>query len=481
MKNNHQLFRVINDVELPSHLNPHTKTITKDIKTLLAFLWPDGSPCVPIELFLLEKSYEVTVRSYDGGSLKVWASHLSHLARYCFNNSIQFQDLDDNSFKNFAIYHLGNQEISKFGFPSRSNNTNRAVIRSCISFLQWLQTTLFIDRVIVGSRELSPQIRLIKKEKRGRGLEKKTILEYPYAPSPDTPEPKGPMPGTIRNKLWDIALESRNHTFRECYLQARREQILSLLEATGCRPGELAMMAIDENPQPVKMGAVFLRTEKRRRKIDPLRRIPVSLEVCITLERYLMVERADLIAELKFDGHTPNDRYVFLTADKGLPISPSAMNKDFTRMVKRAGITQRACMSMFRHRFITIQVALHLQDYLASHNVTTTNQILILDKISILTRVAAITGHSNPESLLPYIDLAWEYLGAFRPIDGARELVSLLNESAGYIRTLGKAAGKTAHMTKTAIVESTVNELRALERRIRKLIDPPKCGPDTST
>ncbi|WP_167758517.1 MULTISPECIES: hypothetical protein, partial [unclassified Streptococcus] len=122
---------------------------------------------------------------------------------------------------------------------------------------------------------------------------------------------------------------------------------------------------------------------------------------------------------------------------------------------------------------ITIQVALHLQDYLDNHNASSTSQILIVDKISILTRVSTITGHKSPDSLLPYIDLAWEYLATFKPVDKAREIARLLNESAVHVRTLGKTARSNSRMTKGKIIDSTVMELLQLERRIRQLIDPP--------
>lgn len=163
MKEIRQLFTIVRDINIPSYLRENACSVTYEKKTAISFIWPDGTPCAPVEMFLLEKGDELTVRDHDGGSLKTWASHLTHLTRFCFEKNIQFWDLDDTRFKDFVVNYLGNQKLSARGFVKRKNNTNITIIRSCISFLQWLQSTISHDRIIVGPREISPQIRLIEK------------------------------------------------------------------------------------------------------------------------------------------------------------------------------------------------------------------------------------------------------------------------------------------------------------------------------
>lgn len=75
-------------------------------QTAVAMCWPDGRPCHEVEMYLLEACYHYSVRSLDGGSLRVIASQLSPLIRYCWTRRIQFRDLEDGHFAE-AIGELG--------------------------------------------------------------------------------------------------------------------------------------------------------------------------------------------------------------------------------------------------------------------------------------------------------------------------------------------------------------------------------------
>lgn len=472
MKNsNSQLFRIVKNVELPTVFLLESSTIKKSSKILISFSWPDGSPCIPIERYLLERSYELQVRE-DGGSLKTIASKLTHLARFCYSNSIQFWELNETTFRQFVLEYLECGKHSVRGFSVRKNNTNIDIVSTCIAFLQWCQTTITVGRVIVGLRESKPQIRLVKKVIHRSKFESTTVAVYPFTSEPDTPEPKGPMPGIIRNKLWDATESAGGTSVERAYLAARREQMLSLLEATGCRPGELAALDYLANKEVVKNGVLHIITLKRRKAKDPIRQVPVSLETSVALDRFFRVERQDMINDLKVRGFHPDESRVFVSSRNGAAASPGSLSKDFQRIVSRAGIEQRACMSMFRHRFITIMVAIHLKDHLSQNKGGTKDQILIVDQLTILKRVAVFTGHGNPESLLPYIDLAWEYLGIFKPIDQARDIARLLSEATVHIRTIGKKLVDNRKLSRSLIVDKLVEEIKLLEIRIRKVTDP---------
>lgn len=76
----------------------------------------------------------------------------------------------------------------------------------------------------------------------------------------------------------------------------------------------------------------------------------------------------------------------------------------------------QACFSMFRHRFITLEVIVHLKEFMGAagkgrHLMTDG------DYRSILKRITAKTGHGTPESLWHYIDLAWAELDVWANVD----------------------------------------------------------------
>lgn len=109
-------------------------------------------------------------------------------------------------------------------------------------------------------------------------------------------------------------------------------------------------------------------------------------------------------------------------------MSRSALTKEFQRLCTTAGLSTRTCLSMFRHRFITLMVALELNQVLEEDQSFPVHSLAFADYRTILTRVAAITGHADPASLMVYVHLAWDELKWFAGVDAVRELVMALEE-----------------------------------------------------
>jgi len=111
---------------------------------------------------------------------------------------------------------------------------------------------------------------------------------------------------------------------------------------------------------------------------------------------------------------------LFLSED-GHPIKKTSIEKDFERLVKAAGLKDtQACLSMFRHRFITMEVIVHLKEFMTA-GAKTMQMMTRVDYESILKRVATKTGHGSVESLWHYIDLAWDEIGVWGGADQALE------------------------------------------------------------
>ena len=484
-----KLYDIVRRVELPFHASydPAIKGYRSIIKTLpatFAMHWPDGTPCIYIEMYLLDIARTLTVREQTGGSLKPIVSHLSPLIRHCWRIKKNFWDLYDDDFKDFGERLQAERKPNNPTLRQRNNNTVREIMDTSINFLRWFQKNLVPGRIIVGTREQDPQIVLVEMTYTDYRGHRKKKLVFPYRPAPATREPKGPMPSIIRNKLWEaIATSADPARFSQRYrarfaderdflaerdaIRERQELELELFEAIGCRPGELSALSASLNANCADSRKLDITTLKRRKGIDPRRKVPLDLGVAIKLWRYIEKSRKQMLTRLREKGIKvdPQDR-VFLCSKKGTPLSAETMEREFARLVKTAGVEQRACISMFRHRFISNMVKLHLMAFL-EENPEIGTRVLMKDSDyrTILRRVIVYTGHASEDSLKHYMDLAWDEIGVFNYVQPACDLVAAVEGSFGTLTSLMAEIKLKPYLSSQQIIERVTDELKALRNR----------------
>lgn len=493
-ENNGQLYELVRDLELPdcSLHNPTTNTyIATNVchPAWFAVLWPNGFPCLWVEWYLLEKLQSVTTRRVDGGSLKAYASDLSHLVRYCWKLRKNLWEIDDDEFKGFVAFLKEERRSNRPAIAKRNRNTVRTIIARCIEFYAWLQASLTPQRVIVGTRQQGAQITCkLKTSVDRRGYERKRLV-YAFEPTADSPDPKRPISRDIRQSLWDAVAalsnpgrlharyKARFHIESELneeldYLRVRRELLLAILEATGARPGELARLLVSDNKDCAGEGRLVLTTLKRRGLRDPKRRIPVERSVCIKLEVFVEKYRSRLLSRLAERGRkiTQSDS-VFLCSRNGTPLSERSLTKEFQRIVLAAGIEQRACMSMYRHRFITTMVKLHLLAFMEEDSGKSRSTMTDKDYRTILKRVAVFTGHGDPESLMHYVDLAWEEIGLFDYVQPALGLMAAVDSSLQLIQSIRDEIRLNPQYSAQNSIERVDAELKGLRDRVAEALE----------
>jgi integrase len=481
------LYRLVKDFKFPDTaiIDRSGTSYTLQFRTenaAIAMVWPNGWPCIEIELYLADISYRYTTRQLDGGSLKVIASHLSHLLKYCYKAGRNTWELDDNDFK-LAIRELQDETNPSRPTQRRRNGTTvDRIIDSWKFFLIWLQENWASERRIIGLREDGPQIPVEIKDTHDYAGRPRSILKYRYSPVNATPEPKGPISRRLRVSLWEAVARlgnphSAHARYRNTlvnqtdfelvteYLRKRRELLLRLLEATGARPGELARLLVSRNEDCTSTSILELETLKRRKKA--YRRIPIEHGLAIQIDLFIVKHRALLLnyARRRSFEPKPND-YLFLTC-KGFPLSEGAMTREFSRLVVAAEIKdQQACMSMFRHRFITKMVQIHILAYQNDNPAISRAMMSRSDYRTILQKVCAFTGHGSSDSLWPYIDMAWDEMGTFDYVGPAQELIDSVEQSISDLSTLICDVGANPLDANKIIVESAIAKLEAIRSRV---------------
>ncbi len=434
-----QLFHVLPSMTLPHSGVKHKDGthITSQIIPAFPFMyWPSGKPCEPINMYLLDIAHEVT-----GDSLRSYAAELSHLVRYCGEKSVSVDSLTDAD-----IHALSGrlQEEKSRRHPlerARNDNTVRAILSRVIRFLLWYQKNimLLLRTPLIGEQSVSPQI-TVKRIKNDKGRTKNRQIEYYYThsamPTSESREPKRPIALPVIEDIQrcinrQSLLEDRSarlvQRYRNApvllaaqleYMRARRHFMLWMMMHTGLRPSELVEMSVKEHDNILAKRTLKIPTKKRRKIIAPKRSFPLLLNAATVVHRYL-IARTTYCETLKGAGGEPNPGDAFFLTLDGEPIKKSSLEKDFERLADEAGYKDvQACLSMFRHRFITYEVTAHLKEFIDKSG-KSRQMMTDIDYESILKRVAVKTGHGSIQSLWHYIDLAWEELGVWGSVDKA--------------------------------------------------------------
>jgi hypothetical protein len=122
---------------------------------------------------------------------------------------------------------------------------------------------------------------------------------------------------------------------------------------------------------------------------------------------------------------------------------------------------------MYRHRFITNMVALHLLEFTQSNPGATHTSVLRQDALSILKRVSVFTGHRDPESLLAYVDLAWDELGVFGRATPSSDLLLAVESTSAAVRSLVDSLPRARGKGRQAISERIHDEFASLIATVR--------------
>lgn len=489
MSSNESCFTLLRavDVSVKSQYASSTgsyQPVQAEMPAAFSVRWPNGVPCSLIEMYLVHRFRQgASVQRVDGGSLRATVSKLTHLMRYCWDANCDFWDLDDDHYSQF-ISNLaeGRRQLTP-SVRSRDGNTIRAISGACIEFLGWLQTDLRYRTDLVG-HGAGYRIRLIYRTgglANTKGRQSQLSGAYHRLPPVDTHEPKRPMPSEYRNRLWEAVSSmmksnvknlawcttTRDRELFSSFIKARREVLLYLLEATGARPGELVRLGVLANRDCYKTKKLTIATLKRRRAA--YRVIDLQSDVAMRLELFIHGHRARVLERISQEcGVQVAEDSVFISAH-GRPMHERTLTSDFVRIVRAAGLGNvQSCMSMFRHRFITKQVAIHLQALLAGSGAAR-GMLTDSDYRSILKKVAVVTGHGDPNSLLSYIDLAWQELGAFKQIESAQQIEAVVESAiTRVISLIGDTRGRGNHTS--GVASQALEALEALKRDIQQVV-----------
>jgi site-specific recombinase XerD len=188
--------------------------------------------------------------------------------------------------------------------------------------------------------------------------------------------------------------------------------MIKLLEITGGRRSEVAALTIESVYQASRMQEPMLKlmTAKKKGGREEFRYVPIfSHDVAFLLE-FIEKNRRRIVRTTCGNEH--DDGYVLISETTGRKLQPNTITQELSILAKAAGIKEKSCPHMFRHRFITkLFVAL-----IEQHQFENTDDFrrALLDTETIKQKIQQWTGHTSLSSLDIYINLAFEEATNFK-------------------------------------------------------------------
>ncbi|MDU8502147.1 hypothetical protein RYB01_23580 [Pseudomonas syringae] len=443
-----QLLLILEKASIPFSAFPsfNSKRYQVSYKTLpslpLAY-WPNGVPCHLINHWLVKKSLISTGRQ----SARTRAFKLTQLIRYCFDVGIDFFEMNDAHLEKFATVLTSETKLDRHGMPTekRLNNQTLQIQLEALYFLQWISENypLPYHGKLVGLESDSPRITIeLRESLKGR---EPTIwhasLVEPVAPLND----KFPMPDRYINQLQNevfrrhdisrlppkskLKLVNDDFLFRATnkYIYDRRMFSIRMFKNFGLRPEELYDLSLDRNSEITKSLTLYIPTKKRRFKKAPTRRIKIGLVMATSINNYFK-SRTTYIDFLTSKGITVADPNCVYIGEHGKRIKKESLTKEFDRLADSAGLKDvKACLSMFRHRFITREIHASLILKFKT-NKKLKSKLTEQLRDDICREVAQKTGHGDYRSLFTYFHEEYSLLTKQPHYDKCVELKQRIDE-----------------------------------------------------
>jgi site-specific recombinase XerD len=443
--------------KLPLYVDTQRNVITREAINIPTLTWPDGSWCLQGNVYMLELFHRGLSRRNNGGTLLSYATNISHLLRYVYKNNIDLIHLTDNEFSMFMRFLQGEKRESQPEVFARNSNGVIAIGRNCLDFLACLGR-LYNDENFVGP---NGQIRAEQKEyevNHGRRGQAKIFRRYWHHRSFPVADPKNkrlPISNINVEKLRQEIQKASGTTS----LKKRRYVMLKLLEVTGGRRSELVELTCESVVMASKMAEPYLRmlTTKKRNGNNEYRDIPIAKHDVAYLMEYIEVNRKRVIRLTC--GHEKDDGFLLVSDTTGKGLRANTITQEISMLTKLAGVKEKACPHMFRHRFITkLFVAL-----IEQHEFENTDSFrrALLDIETIKQKIQQLTGHTRLSSLDVYIDLAFDEVTNFKKtfdIVNAKHVLKSFQSTLSQFQDEIKNGGSLAEIS--ARLEKSIGALK---------------------
>lgn len=417
-----QLFRFAKeDAKVFGSWTPRDGVLQRPSGSFPRVRWPDGRWCLEVNLFLLSLLQQGFKHEPKGGTLGVYASHLSDLIRYCFDtHGKRFLSMTEGDFSLCVEGLLKKKRRRCGGITDANNRTTAHAIASV-----WLGFLSFVGELF-GHEDFvsrSGSIRAYYKSASGRYGRRAEGSGWQHASLSFPRDPYG-----YRKALSDDQLDKLRGavglTYKSPFRRKRCLVMIQLFDTVGLRRIEASWLTV-RNVRLAREGFDSLAKRKikddraqvtlsfrmaKSKSKDAKREVPISAVDLSFLEEYTgQLERIMRRLKLPFGPETP--LFPNLGRKKkfqGKPVIPNWFTLELYKLAIAAHIEGPCSPHMARHRYIVRE----LIRLILSHELENLDDFrrALIDSKGFIARLRQITGHKTDAGIEPYVQEAFDEL-----------------------------------------------------------------------
>jgi len=422
----HKLYELTSsDFRLPHHVDRDGKIFTSVANDIPTICWPDGTWCLPANIYMLDLYSRGRSRKNGGGTLLAYAANISHLLRYCSKNGIPLHNLSDNQFTFFMGTLSAERRDGPDGPLLRNSNSVINIGRKCLEFLHLIGGFYGVKNFVGPRGQILAELRVFTKKSvsiRASPASYSYWHHRSFPVSAVTSRRKaisGKAVAALRGAVYASAPGP--------YLRKRRYILLKLLEITGGRRSEVAGITIASVHAAARMSAPMLEVPTAKRRELQTRLIPISRYDVNFLIEFIEKNRAVLVRNII--GKGIDSGFLLVSGTTAQALRPNTITQEISILAKIAGIPGQTCPHMFRHRYIT-KLFVALIERHKFENVDFFRRTILCNE-KIMREIQQWTGHSSLQSLEHYIDLAFEEISNFKKTVSLVQVQQTLSSFAG--------------------------------------------------
>ncbi|KWS74364.1 integrase [Pseudomonas savastanoi pv. fraxini] len=391
------------------------RILMRDATNISFMSWPNGSPCIIGNLYMLTLfnrkgrggGHGLSRSGQGGGTMGDYAAKLSQLLRRCYRDARDPIRMNDGDFADY-IEELRTE-------PSPTNPSRKKRTEDSISEVGrvWLDFLGFVGRIHGYEDFVSPEGRIRAEQKTfvfvdhaGNKSNRNFLTHHSFGP-PSRKKSRNP----ITNEQIILLKETSRKSNDTNFVKTRRSLLIDVLTDTGARRSEIPNLTIDdiERAKAMPTPTLSMTTLKRGDEVF-IREVPVHPSMLQLLDTFIQKQRRNIMK--KFLTGKKDHRFLFVSETTGKPLTSKTLYNEIANLRDLAGIESQTCPHMFRHRYVTE----YFIDFIKQHQINNADDFrrtLLLDITIFKEKVMKFTGHLTPASIDTYLHLALEALSEY--------------------------------------------------------------------